>query len=233
MRFFCRKPADPSLITHHSSLRNPPSAISHLIIGLGNPGKEYEATRHNVGYMAADILGKRHHILVKARRSRARVGEGMIADQKVVLAKPLTFMNLSGEAVGGLMRRYRLGIEDVIVICDDVNLPVGRLRIRASGSAGGHKGLKSIIHSLGSEDFIRIRIGIGAPDSSAVALGRRSLGEVSSAKADRGMVDYVLSKFTREERPIIKQAVARAADAVEAILTSGIEPAMNEFNAPA
>jgi PTH1 family peptidyl-tRNA hydrolase len=203
MRFFRRRSANSSLITHHSP---------RLIVGLGNPGKDYEGTRHNVGYMAIDILAKRHHIFVKARRNRARVGEGTISDEKMILAKPLTFMNLSGEAVSGLIRRYRLNLEDVIVICDDVNLPVGRLRIRASGSAGGHKGLKSIIHCLGTEDFPRVRIGIGAPD--------------------RGMVDYVLSRFTREERPVIKQAVNRAADAVEAILASGIEQAMNEFNAP-
>jgi len=206
MRLFRKSQPSESAIGH------PPSAIRHLIVGLGNPGREYERTRHNVGYMAVDILAKRHHIFVKARRNKARIGEGVIAGERVILAKPLTFMNLSGEAVSGLIRRYRLNLEDVIVITDDVNLPVGRLRIRASGSAGGHKGLKSIIHSLGSEDFARVRIGIGAPD--------------------RGMVDYVLSKFTREERPIIKQAVNRAADAVEAILTSGIEQAMNEFNAP-
>ena len=192
--------------------RRPPAIKAKLIVGLGNPGKDYEGTRHNVGYMAIDVLAKRHHIFVKARRNRAQVGEGTIGDEKVILAKPLTFVNLSGEAVSGLIRRYRLNLEDVIVITDDVNLPVGRLRVRASGSAGGHKGLKSIILSLGTQDFVRIRIGIGAPD--------------------RGMVDYVLSRFTREERPIIKQAVTRAADAVEAILTSGIEQAMNEFNAP-
>ena len=203
MRLFRHLPSDQSLITHHSS---------RLIVGLGNPGKDYEGTRHNVGYMAIDVLAKRHSIPVKARRNRARVGEGAIGDEKVILAKPLTFVNLSGEAVSGLVRRYRLNVEDVIVICDDVNLPVGRLRIRPIGSAGGHKGLKSIILSLGTQDFIRIRVGIGAPD--------------------RGMVDYVLSRFTREERPIIKEAVNRAADAVEAILASGIEQAMNEFNAP-
>lgn len=192
--------------------RRPPVSKAKLIVGLGNPGKDYEGTRHNVGYMAVAVLSKRHNIPVKARRNRAQVGEGTIAGERVILARPMTFMNLSGEAVSGLMRRYRLGIEDLIVITDDVNLPVGRLRIRASGSAGGHKGLKSIIHSLGSEDFPRVRIGIGAPD--------------------KGMVDYVLSRFTRDERPIIKAAVDRAADAVEAILSSGIEPAMNEYNAP-
>ena len=195
-----------------SAIGHRPSAIRHLIVGLGNPGKDYEGTRHNVGYMAVDVLAKRHRIHVKARRNKAQIGEGTIGDEKVILAKPLTFVNLSGEAVSGLMRRYRLNVEDVIVITDDVNLPVGRLRIRPNGSAGGHKGLKSIILSLGTQDFIRIRIGIGAPD--------------------RGMVDYVLSRFTREERPIIKQAVTRAADAVEAILASGLDQAMNEFNAP-
>ena len=183
-----------------------------LIVGLGNPGREYQGARHNVGFVVVDILARRHGIHVKARRSKSLVGEGVIAGEKVVLAKPLTFMNLSGEAVGALVRRYRIDPSDIIVIADDVNLPLGRLRIRAGGSSGGHKGLRSIIHSLGMEDFPRIRVGIGSPK-----------GE---------MVDFVLSRFHKSERGVVDEAVNRAADAVEAILSEGIEPTMNRFNAP-
>lgn len=181
-----------------------------LIVGLGNPGKEYEGTRHNVGWETIDALGKRNHIYVKSRRNRAMVGEGHIAGRKVVLVKPLTFMNLSGEAVAGLARRYRIPPEGIIVITDDVNLDLGRLRIRPKGSAGGHNGLKSIIHSIGTDEFARVRIGVG------------------SAKAD--MVKHVLSRFNRAERAIIKDAIDEAAEAVEAIMADGLEAAMNRYN---
>lgn len=181
-----------------------------LIVGLGNPGSEYHGTRHNVGFMALDLLARHHHINVKSRRGKALIGEGMIAGEKVILAKPYTFMNLSGQAVADLARRYRLSPAEIIVICDDVNLPLGRLRIRASGSAGGHNGLKSIIFSLHSEDFPRVRIGIGSPQ--------------------RDMVDHVLSRFRRDERPIVLDSIISAGDAVETILESGIEQAMNCFN---
>ncbi|MDH7481810.1 MAG: aminoacyl-tRNA hydrolase [Armatimonadota bacterium] len=183
-----------------------------IIVGLGNPGRKYQGTRHNVGYMTVDLLSRRHHIPIRARALRAHIGQGIIAGQEVVLAKPLTFMNLSGQAVSALVRKYQVTPADLIVISDDVNLPLGRLRIRASGSAGGHGGLKSIINELGTEDFPRIRIGIGMPAGD--------------------MVDYVLSKFSRSEMPIIREVISRAADAVETILEQGIEQAMNRFNAP-
>lgn len=182
-----------------------------LIVGLGNPGKEYEGTRHNVGWDTIDTLANRHHIFVKSRRSRALVGEGTIGGQKVVFVKPLTFMNLSGEAASALARRYRIDPEDVIVIADDANLDLGRLRIRANGSAGGHNGLTSIIRGLGSQEFPRVRVGIGSPG--------------------RDMINHVLSRFNRQERIIVKDAVDDAADAVEMILSEGIECAMNQFNA--
>lgn len=182
-----------------------------LIIGLGNPGRQYQGTRHNIGFSTIDILARRHRIHVRSRRSKSLVGEGIIASEEVVLSKPLTFVNLSGQAVGGLVRRYKLDMKDVLVICDDVNLPLGRLRIRTSGSAGGHKGLKSVIHSLGTEDFVRIRIGIGSPAGH--------------------MVDHVLSRFQRNEREAVRHAIERAADSVETYLVSGIEQAMNQFNA--
>ncbi len=183
-----------------------------LIVGLGNPGREYSGTRHNVGFEVIDVLSKRHHIAVRARRNHAKVGEGTIGGEQVVLAKPQTFMNRSGEAVAGLARRYRIAPEDIIVIYDDVNLPLCKLRIRTRGSAGGHNGMKSIIHSLGSEEFPRIRIGIGSPDR-------------------RDMVDHVLSKFKRAEMPFVRDAIDRAADAVESYLSDGPEPTMNRFNA--
>ncbi|MCX6376018.1 MAG: aminoacyl-tRNA hydrolase [Armatimonadetes bacterium] len=185
-----------------------------LIIGLGNPGSDYHGTRHNVGWDAIDLLAKRHHLHVRARRNKATVGEGVIGEKKVILAKPLTFMNLSGQAVGGLVRRYRLEPSDILVICDDVHLPLGRLRIRARGSAGGHKGLISIIHALGTEDFARVRVGVGSP-----------------TKGD--MVDHVLSRFSRAERVVAKESIARATDAVEMILAEDVGQAMNRFNAPA
>ncbi|MHB0912037.1 MAG: aminoacyl-tRNA hydrolase [Armatimonadota bacterium] len=182
-----------------------------LIVGLGNPGREYHGTRHNVGFEVIDALAKRHRIQVRSRRGKALIGTGSIEGEPVILAKPTTFMNLSGQAVGDLARRHRLNAEDIVVICDDVNLPLGKLRIRAKGSAGGHNGLKSIIHSLGTQDFPRVRVGIGTPR--------------------RDMVDHVLSRFARAERPAVQESVEAAANAVEAILKSGIEAAMNSFNA--
>jgi PTH1 family peptidyl-tRNA hydrolase len=183
-----------------------------LIVGLGNPGKEYQGTRHNVGFEVIDTLARRHGIRLRKRLCKALIGEGTIGGEHVTLAKPLTFMNLSGEAVAELAHRYRLETQDIIVITDDVNLPLGRLRIRTRGSSGGHKGLRSIIQSIGSEDFPRIRIGIGQPEQT-------------------NMVDFVLSRFSRSERRIVREAIERAADAVEVILAEGIEQAMNRFNA--
>lgn len=183
-----------------------------LIAGLGNPGREYHGTRHNVGFEVIELLSRKHHIAVRARRNRAVVGEGTIGGEQVVLARPQTFMNRSGEAVAGLARRYRIAPEDIIVIYDDVNLPLGKLRIRTRGSSGGHNGMKSIIGGLGSEEFPRIRIGIGGPDR-------------------RDMIDHVLSRFKRAEGPIVREAVERAADAVETYLSEGPEAAMNRYNA--
>lgn len=181
-----------------------------LIVGLGNPGKEYHGTRHNVGFDTIDVLAQRHHIHVKSSRSRALIGEGMIAGEKVALVKPLTFMNLSGQAVSGLVRYYRLSPSDVIVIGDDANLPLGRLRIRASGSAGGQKGLDSVIHNLSTEEIPRVRVGIGSPRGD--------------------MVNHVLSRFSRAEQKTAQEAICAAADAVDVIVAEGIDHAMNRFN---
>lgn len=181
-----------------------------IILGLGNPGPEYAQTRHNVGYQAADVLARRHGIRISERRNRSRLGEGRIEGVPVVIAKPQTFMNLSGSAATSLLFRYRAQPEDLIVICDDMNLAMGLVRVRASGSAGGHNGLKSIIASLGSDQFARVRIGVGAPQGA--------------------WIDHVLGEFGPEERVRVQEAVEEAANAVEVLLREGPEAAANRFN---
>ncbi|NLC57240.1 MAG: aminoacyl-tRNA hydrolase [Armatimonadetes bacterium] len=181
-----------------------------IILGLGNPGPEYAQTRHNVGFRVADLLAARHRISLTTRRNRSRLGEGQIDTTAVVLAKPQTFMNRSGEAALSLLARYRVAPEELIVICDDIHLPLGSIRVRGSGSAGGHNGLKSIIASIGSSAFPRVRVGVGG--------------------AAEEWIDHVLGEFTREERPVIEEAIQRAADAVELLLREGPEAAANRFN---
>jgi PTH1 family peptidyl-tRNA hydrolase len=193
-------------------LLRPRFTARYLLVGLGNPGPEYANTRHNVGYMVINTLAQRHRIPIRRSQHQARIGEGDIAGEPVVLAKPLTFMNVSGRAVAPLARQHSLPPEAVVVIYDDADLPLGKIRVRARGSAGGHGGLKSIIASLGSSEFPRVRIGIGR-----------------SAGGD--LVEHVLRSFRPDEREAIRHAIERAADAVECILTEGVEVAMNRFNA--
>ncbi len=182
-----------------------------LVVGLGNPGGEYAGTRHNVGYEVVDILAERHHIPVRKRTLRSVLGDGTIEGQRVMLARPMTYMNLSGEAVGAITRMYRIPPEQVIVVVDDINLPLGALRLRLKGSSGGHNGLDSIEHHLHTRDYPRIRIGVGGARPG-------------------GMVDHVLGRFRREEREAIADALQRAADAVETVLWDGFEKAMNVYN---
>jgi PTH1 family peptidyl-tRNA hydrolase len=182
-----------------------------LIVGLGNPGPEYSDTRHNVGFWVADELAARHK--VKFRESakwRARTARIAAPDHDVLLAEPTTFMNLSGWAVRELAAFYKIGWSDVLVLVDDADLPLGKLRIRMSGSAGGHNGLKSIIQELGTQEFPRLRIGVG-----------RQPGELKN---------HVLGRFGTEEREPIENAVRKAADAAEMFVTDGILKAMNTFN---
>ncbi len=183
-----------------------------LVVGLGNPGREYARTRHNVGFQCLDLLAERHGIRL-TRRGKSSMGEGRIEGAPVALVKPLTFMNSSGEVVGPMAGRLRVPLADVLVVYDDLDLPVGKLRLRASGSAGGHNGMKSIIASLGSSDFARLRIGIGRPEGSG-----------------GGAIDYVLGTFRKEEKSLVQEALDRAADAVEVWVAQGIEEAMNQFN---
>jgi peptidyl-tRNA hydrolase, PTH1 family len=183
-----------------------------LIVGLGNPGKKYAGTRHNVGFDVVDLLAERF----KAEWEAAPRGlEALTARDRAtdtLLAKPLTFMNLSGPAVVGLAQFYRIELPDLFVVVDDVNLELGRLRARAAGSAGGHNGLKSIIGALGSDAFARMRIGVGGGEPR------------------RDLAGHVLGRFAHEERPAIAEAVGRSADAAELFIAEGIAPVMNRFN---
>lgn len=179
------------------------------VVGLGNPGRTYAHTRHNVGFDVLDVIAKRKGIRILSRRHRALVGSFDLDGEEVLLVKPQTFMNDSGAAVELVVRKHGLPLENIIVVCDDIDLPVGAIRIRRKGSSGGHKGLQSIINRLHSSDFPRIRIGVGREGDA---------------------IDHVLSRFSKKDREVIEVALERAADAVEMILSAGIEPAMNEFN---
>jgi PTH1 family peptidyl-tRNA hydrolase len=183
-----------------------------LIIGLGNPGKEYERTRHNMGYFVADELARRWTLSFGRSERRARVADGMIRDRRVLLAKPQTYMNLSGEAVRSLVDFYKIELNEIIVISDDLDIPLGTLRVRAGGGHGGQNGVRSIIQHLGTQNFARVRLGIGRPP-----------GRMAPA-------DYVLRPFAGDDAILAAQVVDRAADAVETWLQVGIELAMTRHN---
>lgn len=184
-----------------------------LIAGLGNPKKEYDNTRHNIGFELIDALAEKHHISVMDVKHKALTGRGMIEGHKVTLAKPLTFMNLSGESIRALVDYYKIDCEsELIVVSDDINLPPGQIRIRKAGSAGGHNGLKNIIGQLGSESFARIRIGVGEKPKGY------------------DLADYVLGHFSKEEKPLMKEGILKAVSAAEMMLEGEIDRAMNEFN---
>ncbi|MGH9443501.1 MAG: aminoacyl-tRNA hydrolase [Thermoanaerobaculia bacterium] len=186
-----------------------------LVAGLGNPGPEYEGTRHNVGFAVVDRLAGDAGFSVKRLDCRALTGRGRIENEAVVLAKPATYMNASGEAVVALLKKLELTAEDLLVVSDDIDLPVGALRLKPKGSSGGQKGLRSIESALGTKEFPRLRVGIRGEHYTR----------------DNELSDYVLDRFSRSERPTIDAAVTRAADAVRAWLTEGIVAAMNRFNA--
>ncbi|MCD7826600.1 MAG: aminoacyl-tRNA hydrolase [Clostridiaceae bacterium] len=185
----------------------------YIIVGLGNPEKKYDGTRHNIGFSAITALADANRISVDTRKHKALIGKGVIAGQKVILAQPLTYMNLSGESIRELADYYKIDItNELIVIYDDINLAPGKLRIRAKGSAGGHNGIKNIIAQLGGQEFARIRIGVGEKPSGW------------------DLVDYVLGRFPKEEEPAVREALDKAVQACEVILSDGIDAAMNRFN---
>lgn len=183
-----------------------------LIVGLGNPGREYELTRHNIGFMAIDELAKRWSISLNEQKFKGVFGAGFVNGEKVILLKPLTYMNLSGESIRPLMDYYKIDVEDFIVMYDDLDIPVGKLRLRMKGSAGGHNGVKSTISHLGTQEFQRIRMGIDRP------------------KNGMKVVDYVLGRFTSEEISGVNQSIENAADACEEWLSKPFLQIMNTFN---
>jgi PTH1 family peptidyl-tRNA hydrolase len=189
-----------------------------LIVGLGNPGKTYAHNRHNVGFRCLNHFARLHSIRLHHRQCRARVSLTEVGNEKLLLAKPGTFVNLSGQSVAGLVHKHNIPLNDLLVIYDDLDLPLGKIRLRQRGGSGGHKGMNSIISALGSEGFPRIRVGIGRPQ-----------GEEQSANEDT-IVNYVLSDFSPQEEAIIKPLIATVAEAIDYFLTQGIESAMSKFN---
>lgn len=181
-----------------------------LIVGLGNPGKEYEHTRHNVGFDVIDVIAKNYNIEINKSKFKGMYGIGKINEEKVLLLKPYTYMNLSGESVREAMDFYKINKEEIVVLYDDISLDVGRIRIRKKGSAGGHNGIKNIIAHLGSDTFTRIKIGVG-----------QSLGD---------LVSHVLGRFTKEDRKLVEKTFDVATKAVEIIVESEVDEAMNKYN---
>jgi len=189
------------------------SGFPWLLVCLGNPGREYESTRHNIGFMAADELARREHIKINKVRYRAFAGEVRLGGQRVLVIKPQTYMNRSGEAVKLAGGFNKIPPDHVLVISDDVALPLGKLRIRAGGSAGGHNGLKNIIAHLGTDQFPRIRVGVGEPPHP-----------------EEEMIDWVIGHFTAQEKKIIDEAIGRAVDAAVCIIEKGVSEAQNLYN---
>ncbi len=186
--------------------------VQWLLVCLGNPGKEYANTRHNIGFLAADALEKRTGVKFNKLKYRALTGEVTLGGQRVLVVKPQTYMNLSGEAVKLAGGFYKIPPERILVLYDDVSLPLGKLRIRASGSAGGHNGIKNIIAHLGTDAFPRIKVGVGAPQQ------------------EDGLVDWVIGSFTAAERKVVDAAIDKALDAAECVIEKGVSEAQNRFN---
>lgn len=184
-----------------------------LIVGLGNPGKEYALTRHNAGFMVVDRLAGSLGAAIDKKMFKALVGQGLISGHKVIMAKPQTYMNLSGEAVASILNWHKLKASDLMVIYDDLDLPPGRLRLRPGGGAGGHKGVQSIIQQLDTDKFARIRVGIGRPDDPGY-----------------DTADFVLGRFNSQEAELIDKALTDAVEALRCIIGEGLDNAMNQYN---
>jgi PTH1 family peptidyl-tRNA hydrolase len=191
-----------------------------LIVGLGNPGFLYARNRHNIGFMCVSHLARIRHIRFDRKQGQARTGIGNVAGYRVVLARPQTYMNASGESVSALLKKLDIAPSDLIVIHDDLDLPTGKIRLRFGGSSGGHKGIDSIIARSGSRDFYRVRVGIGRPD----------ITESPPADREEAVITYVLSDFTPEERKIIDKTLPAVSEAVICLLAEGLDAAMNRYN---
>jgi PTH1 family peptidyl-tRNA hydrolase len=184
----------------------------YVIVGLGNPGDRYAATKHNIGFITIDYLAEQHSIKMNKIKHKAIIGEGTIGGEKILFVKPQTFMNLSGQSVMDIIKFYKVPMSNLIVIYDDIDLPVGKVRIRPNGSSGTHNGMRNIIYLLNNQEFPRVRIGVGKqPDYMDLA-------------------DYVMTKFNGEEKPLMEEAIKKSAAAVTEIVKSGINSAMNQYN---
>lgn len=192
---------------------NQPKSIDWLVVGLGNPGKKYEGTRHNAGFLAADALAAKTGITVDRLKFHALIGDGLCGEKRILLAKPQTFMNLSGQAVDEIMQFYKIPPERLLVMCDDISLEPGKLRIRRKGSHGGQNGMRNIIDMVETSDFCRIKLGVGA-----------------KPHPDYNLADWVLSHFTVNECKEMEQSAKNAADAAELIVNGQIDKAMNLYN---
>ena len=189
------------------------SAYDMLIVGLGNPEPKYDGTRHNIGFAALDAFLEKHSINLNKMKYNAEIGEATVCGKRVLLIKPQTYMNSSGEAVGKIASFYKIEPENILIIFDDISLDVGKIRLRRKGSAGGHNGIKSIISHLGSENFPRIKIGVG-----------------QKPHPDYDLVDWVLGKFPKSDEANLKEAITASTNAIEEILARGIESAMNKYS---
>lgn len=185
----------------------------YIIAGLGNPGKQYDMTRHNIGFHTIDYIADKYGVKLTKLKFKAVYGETVIAGEKVYLVKPQTFMNLSGDSIVEMAQFYKVPTENIIVINDDISLDTGRIRVRGKGSAGGHNGLKSIIYRLNSDEFPRVKMGVGAPKHE-----------------DYNLADFVLGRFTKEEIPVMEEAIKKAETAVYEIIENGVQSAMNKCN---
>lgn len=183
----------------------------YVIVGLGNPGEKYAGTRHNIGFDVIDFYAQNKNIEIKRQKYKALIGEGFIENQKVLLVKPQTYMNRSGESVGDIVNYYKLPLENLLIVYDDIDLEAGKLRLRPKGSAGTHNGMRSILSNLQEDKFSRLRIGIGQPE-----------GE--------DLVEFVLEKFPKEQKEDIQETIKRAVKAIDVFLSKGIYEAMNQFN---
>ena len=190
-----------------------PSGVEWLVVGLGNPGEKYAKTRHNMGFLTLDLLAEQQRLKIDRIKFKAVTAQAEVGGARCLLMKPQTYMNLSGEAVGEAARFYKIPSDHVLVIYDDVSLPLGKLRIRDKGSAGGHNGIKNIIAHLGTDVFPRVKVGVGAP-----------------SHPDYDMVDWVIGSFSAQEKKIVDEALDRALDAAECIISRGVTEAQNRFN---
>jgi PTH1 family peptidyl-tRNA hydrolase len=191
---------------------------TRLVVGLGNPGEKYAGNRHNIGFMCLDYFAHSHDIVFERSRSQAKIGLGRVLNREIVLAKPQTYMNNSGEAVGKLIRQHKVKIENLIVVHDDLDLPVGRIRIRLGGSSGGHKGINSIVRHISNQDFIHVRVGIGRPNSNG------------QDKGEDEIVNYVLGDFTPEEKAVMDKVIPGVDEIVNCLFAEGLTATMNRFN---